>query len=230
MTDGAKSQAVSEGEAEPDKGWARPAYQERSRQQRDRLLKAGERVFAESGFWQAHVADIAKRAGCSVGSFYRRFQDKEAFFFALQADMAAHAEANIAKFFADPACRTEPLIEVFRRLTRNSARTMKGIEGYYRALFELSLRGQDVWPLMRRLEAIEAGHMVDLLRARGVTIDARKQDAAHLAIRMMHGQIISNMLHGPGPFSSDDPRLHEELGQMLLRYLGLEEDAVSAAS
>ena len=87
----------------------------------DRLLKAGERVFAESGFWQAHVADIAKRAGCSVGSFYRRFQDKEAFFFALQADMAAHAEANIAKFFADPACRTEPLIAVFHRLARNSA-------------------------------------------------------------------------------------------------------------
>ena len=205
-----------------DNGWARPAYQQRSRQQRDRLLKAGERVFAESGFWQAHVADIAKRAGCSVGSFYRRFQDKEAFFFALQADMAAHAEANIGKFFDDPACRTDPLIDVFRRLARNTARTMKGIEGYYRALFELSLRGQDVWPLMRGLEAIEAGLVVDLLRSRGVAVDDTKRDAAHLAIRMMHGQIISNMLHGPGPFTVDDPRLHEELGLMLLRYLGLE--------
>ena len=205
-----------------DNGWARPAYQQRSRQQRDRLLKAGERVFAESGFWQAHVADIAKRAGCSVGSFYRRFQDKEAFFFALQADMAAHAEANIGKFFDDPACRTDPLIDVFRRLARNTARTMKGIEGYYRALFELSLRGQDVWPLMRGLEAIEAGLVVDLLKSRGVAVDDTKRDAAHLAIRMMHGQIISNMLHGPGPFTVDDPRLHEELGLMLLRYLGLD--------
>ena len=205
-----------------DNGWARPAYQQRSRQQRDRLLKAGERVFAESGFWQAHVADIAKRAGCSVGSFYRRFQDKEAFFFALQADMAAHAEANIGKFFDDPACRTDPLIDVFRRLARNTARTMKGIEGYYRALFELSLRGQDVWPLMRGLEVIEAGLVVDLLKSRGVAVDDAKRDAAHLAIRMMHGQIISNMLHGPGPFTVDDPRLHEELGLMLLRYLGLD--------
>lgn len=210
-------------EEAPEKGWARPAYQERSRQQRDRLLKAGERVFAELGFWQAHVADIARRAGCSVGSFYRRFHDKEAFFFALQADMAAHAEANIGKFFDDPACREGPLFEVFRRLVRNTSRTMKGIEGYYRALFELSLRGQDVWPLMRRLETIEAGYVVALLKARGVTVDAHKQDAAHLAIRMMHGQIISNMLHGPGPFTIDDPRLHEELAHMLVRYLGLDD-------
>jgi AcrR family transcriptional regulator len=212
-----------EAEAPAAEGWARPAYQARSRQQRDRLLKAGERVFAELGFWQAHVADIARRAGCSVGSFYRRFQDKEAFFFALQADMAAHAEANIDRFFEDPACREEPLAVVFRRLARNTARTMKGIEGYYRALFELSLRGQDVWPLMRRLEVIEARHVVTLLQVRGVPVDQGKQDAAHLAIRMMHGQIISNMLHGPGPFSVDDPRLHDELGRMLVRYLGLDE-------
>lgn len=221
-----KALAVAAGESEPEMGWTLPAYQERSRRQRDRLMKAGERVFAESGFWQAHVADIAKRAGCSVGSFYRRFQDKEAFFFALQSDMAAHGEANIVKFFADPACQTEPLMEVFRRLTRNSARVMKGIEGYYRALFELSLRGRDVWPLMRRVEIIEAAQVVDLLRARGIDMDPGKQDAAHLAIRMMHGQIISNILHGPGPYSIEDPRLHEQLALMLVRYLGLEDVAL----
>ena len=49
-------------------------------------LKAGERAFAEQGFWQTHVTDITRRAGCSVGGFYRRFHDKEAFFMALQAD------------------------------------------------------------------------------------------------------------------------------------------------
>jgi AcrR family transcriptional regulator len=209
-----------------DPAWAKPAYQQRSRQQRDRLLKAGERVFAEKGFWQAHVADIAKRAGCSVGSFYRRFQDKEAFFFSLQTDMAAHAETNISRFFDDPACLTDPLPEVFARLVRNTARTMKGIEGYYRALFELSLRGHDVWPPMRRIEILEAERITDLLRQRGVQIDeAGFKTRAHLAIRGVHGQIISAMLHGPGPFATDDPRMHAELALVLVRYLGLEGQA-----
>ncbi len=206
----------------PDPAWTKPAYQQRSRLQRDRLLKAGERVFAEKGFWQAHVADIAKRAGCSVGSFYRRFQDKDAFFLSLQADMAAHGEVNIARFFDDPACDMDPLIEVFTRLVRNTARTMRGIEGYYRALFELSLRGHDVWPPMRRIEILEAARLVDLLKRRNVApTNTSLNDRAHLAIRMMHSQIISAMLHGPGPFSCDDPRMHEELALMLHRYLGL---------
>jgi len=207
---------------ESDPAWTRPAYQNRSREQRDRLLKAGERAFAANGFWQTHITDIAKRAGCSVGSFYRRFEDKEAFFLALQADMAARAEANIGKFFEDPARADEALDELIFRLARNTARTMRGIEGYYRALFELSLRGQNVWPPMRRIEAIEAEFVVKLLKARGVPMSEGMQDRAHLAIRMMHGQIISAMLHGPGPWTADDEALHKELGLMLIRYLGIE--------
>jgi hypothetical protein len=41
-------------------------------------------------------------------------------------------------------------------------------------------------------------------------------------MRMLHGQIISAMLHGPGPFAVEDPRLHDELALMLFRYLGLD--------
>jgi len=208
--------------AESDPTWTRPAYQNRSREQRDRLLKAGERAFAASGFWQTHITDIAKRAGCSVGSFYRRFEDKEAFFLALQSDMAGRAEANIARFFEDPDRETETLDELIVRLARNTARTMRGIEGYYRALFELSLRGQNVWPPMRRVEAIEAEFLVKLLKTRGLRVDDKIEKRAHLAIRMMHGQIVSAMLHGPGPWAADDPELHEELGRMLIRYLGID--------
>jgi AcrR family transcriptional regulator len=158
-----------------------------------------------------------------VGSFYRRFEDKEAFFLALQADMATRAEANIAKFFEDPARQDESLSELMTRLARNTARTMRGIEGYYRALFELSLRGQNVWPPMRRIEAIEAEFVVKLLVQRGVPVDDKIHKRAHLAIRMMHGQIISAMLHGPGPWAADDPELHAEFGLMLMRYLGVED-------
>ncbi|WP_337185985.1 helix-turn-helix domain-containing protein [Phenylobacterium sp.] len=208
-----------------DPAWALPAYQTRSREQRDRLLKAGERVFAEHGFWQAHVADIARRAGCSVGSFYRRFQDKEAFFFALQSYMAERSEENIATFFRDPACETDPLDVMFRRLVANSARSMGRIEGYFRALFELSLRGKGVWPSMRRLEIFEAEQLLSLLERRGIEAEPGFDERAQLAIRMVHGQIITQLLHGPGPFEITDPRLADELGLLLLRYLGLEKES-----
>lgn len=214
-----KAKPVTVAAADPT--WTRPAYQTRSREQRDRLLKAGERAFAASGFWETHVTDIAKRAGCSVGSFYRRFEDKEAFFLALQADMAARSEANIVAFFSDPARATEPLDDLFRLLLRRTARGMREIEGYYRALFELSLRGQDVWPSMRRIEALEADFVVLIIRDRGLAIEPGLERRAQLAIRMVHGQIVAAMLHGPGPWEADDPALHDELALVLMRYLGI---------
>jgi AcrR family transcriptional regulator len=206
-----------------DQAWALPAHQARSREQRDRLLRAGERVFAEMGFGKAHVADIARKAGCSVGSFYRRFPDKEAFFFALQSDMAAHAEANIARFFEDPACAADSLAAVLHRLVRNSARVMQSIQGYYRALFELSLLGHEVWAPMRKLQRIEAARLADLLERRGVGLGADAEARCQLAVRMMHSQILTSLLHGPGPLAVDDPRFHTEVGLMLLRYLQLED-------
>ena len=43
-------------------------------------------------------------------------------------------------------------------------------------------------------------------------------------MRVMHSNVLATMLHGPGPFSADDSRLHDELGLMLVRHLGLESD------
>ena len=209
---------------DPDPTWIRPAHQARSREQRDRLLKAGERAFAEQGFWQTHVTDITRRAGCSVGGFYRRFHDKEAFFMALQADMAARAEANIDRFFQDPEREAESLEQLFTQLAANTARTMRRIEGYYRALFELSLRGgHDVWPPMRRLEALQADHAVRLMTARGTPLGEGAHDRAQLAIRVMSGHLAAALLHGPGPWAAEAPALHAELGRLVVRYLGVEE-------
>lgn len=44
-------------------------------------------------------------------------------------------------------------------------------------------------------------------------------------MRGMYSNVLATMLHRPGPFPADDPRLHEALGLMLIRYLGLESDS-----
>jgi AcrR family transcriptional regulator len=53
---------------------------ERRRQSRaQRLISAGEKLFAAEDYDKISVADIAEAAGCSVGAFYGRFPDKESF-------------------------------------------------------------------------------------------------------------------------------------------------------
>lgn len=205
--------------------WALPTHQKRSRAKRDRLLKAGEKVFAVQGFADAHVSEIARRAGCSIGSFYRRFKDKEALFLALQEDMHDRAHADIERFFAHSACRTAPLTRICYRLIQNAATASVANKGYYRALFEISLRGSDVWPRMRALERYHAEKLRDLLEMHGNTRLRRDfMDGVTNAIRMVFGAQMSLMLNGPGPYEHGQHAGIAELTRVLMNAAGIEPD------
>ncbi|OHD77886.1 MAG: hypothetical protein A3J97_07535 [Spirochaetes bacterium RIFOXYC1_FULL_54_7] len=47
---------------------------------RERLLRAGKRLFGEKGFHEVNIHEITDAAGLSVGAFYRHFIGKETFF------------------------------------------------------------------------------------------------------------------------------------------------------
>jgi len=57
----------------------REAKQARSRKTRDKLIAAMDSLLKEKSFDEIGVAEIARRAGCAVGSVYRRFENKDAF-------------------------------------------------------------------------------------------------------------------------------------------------------
>jgi AcrR family transcriptional regulator len=57
----------------------RPSYAERRKLQlREEIIDAAIDVFAESGYHDAGVADIAKRVGIGHSTFYRHFENKRA--------------------------------------------------------------------------------------------------------------------------------------------------------
>jgi len=57
---------------------AHPAKQLRSRQSRDKIVKAFAELLKEKPFERISVAEIAERAGVAVGTLYRRFKNKDA--------------------------------------------------------------------------------------------------------------------------------------------------------
>ena len=78
----------------------RPVKQLRARRSRDRMLDAGQRLVVERAVDAERVADLARAAGCSVGAFYLRFRDKDAFFNALIAQYLSEGRAEISELFA----------------------------------------------------------------------------------------------------------------------------------
>ncbi len=201
-----------------------PANQARSRDARDRLLAAGERVFARVGYDAAHVSDIAQAAGCSVGSFYRRFRDKEAFFKALHASITERNCDSAARFCAMPEWDGRPTSAVLRTLIGNTAHIMKRNHGFFRALFQRSLAGAgaDYWPRMRAGTQRQGELLAAFLAARGQGGGESFVQDCVFALRSVDGTLVHRMLND-GP-AIEDEVLVDSLSRMALGFLNIPDD------
>ncbi len=206
-----------------------PVNQARSRNARDRLLQAGDRVFAKLGYDAAHVNDIAQAAGCSVGSFYRRFRDKEAFFKALHHRFTERNLDNGARFFALEDWQGQPTSTMLRTLVENTAHIMKRNQGFFRALFQRSLAGAgaDYWPRMRAGTARQGELLAAFLLARGEGLDRADlaQDCTFI-LRSVDGALVHRLLND-GPYV-DEEFVVDSLSRMALAFLGLEDHGAKA--
>jgi AcrR family transcriptional regulator len=85
-----------------DLHWVRPGQQSRSQRTQQSLLDAAEALVAEKGADATSVADVAARAGCSVGAVYHHFRDKKALLYALFDRMSEQLRATTREA-VDPA-------------------------------------------------------------------------------------------------------------------------------
>src|SRR6187551_2507775 len=76
-----------------------PVKQSRARKTRDRLLAAGFKTLRRKHFDELSVADIARAAGCAVGSFYLRFVDKDQYFLAIAEMRREQSRALLASWY-----------------------------------------------------------------------------------------------------------------------------------
>jgi AcrR family transcriptional regulator len=95
-----------------DLKWAQPAHQERSQRTLARLLDAAEAEIRERGYGDASVVAIAQRAGCSVGTVYRRFRDKAALLYALDERWSEAFRATLEGAVAPERWAGAPIIEI----------------------------------------------------------------------------------------------------------------------
>src|SRR5215469_10055906 len=116
--------------------WSLPAHQARSRETRDKLLAAAERVFHEKGYQGSRIVDIAEAAGCSVGAVYVRFTDKEALFNGIVEEFTASAADRLAE--AAAAATGDPA-ELVRTFVRGTTLPFTQHRVMFRAIIERGL-------------------------------------------------------------------------------------------
>ena len=218
-----------------------PTRREREREaRRQAMLDAARTVFAEKGYENARLDEIAERAEFGKGTLYNYFEGgKEDILFALFEDSHADLAEHIADFFAAEAARPVP-----RTAREVLSALMALLLGYFREEHEvlalllkesqrlmlhddpkatrrmLMLREQMVQPLVAPLEAA---------RDAGILRDVSPRLAAHFMIGSMLGHLLyavtCERLFGGG-----DAAACPVVGGQDVRYLRPEEGAAMISS
>jgi len=214
-----------------DLHWRRDSQQTRGEKTQTALLDAAEDLIVEKGLDATSIADIAKRAGSSVGSVYHHFKDKKALFYAVFHRMT-EALVDLNRQAADPA-----------RWEGASARDL--LEGY----IDFRLHQQSAGGVSKRATALVMAddpelkaHMADIKREGNTTllrlILARKDEIGHpdpeFAVGFVIDQLSTMLYARSDPYQQrsaiapcDDDTFRAEAMRFAETALGLADNAGS---
>jgi len=189
-----------------------PARQARSRQTRDRLMAAGLHLIETRGIDDIAVADIARRAKCSVGAFYNRFRDKESFFTAA-VEQVLDEERSRARTVLSPENWPDRTAECPAAIVAFAVELVRRRQGLIRAILKRSM-SEPVAP-----DPIgEAGQAVvqaalHLLQERPPTdlADPPEEVAVRAGMQIVLGTLFSAIVTGRGAMAIDDDGLQDWL-------------------
>lgn len=196
--------------------WALPAQQERSRATRKRILAAAERVFAEKGYDGARLSDIAAAAGCSVGTLYFRFKDKDALFFAIAESFAADGRARLQPLICGKVTGSpREIVDDFVRATAAMFRAHKGL---FRAIVERGMEHPQAMAAVFTVREELAAALETALRGR-LGRPRNLQQAVRMMTQMVYGFLLTGVLNNRAPTRVSQKRTIDELVAAMIAYL-----------
>jgi AcrR family transcriptional regulator len=208
-----------------------PAHQARSRESLRKLLDATREVLGRYGMEGATIPRIARHAGLTPGSVYRRFQDKDALLETAILEILARQEEILETSFK-PLVTTKQI-----SLPEFAGKIICGMVTAYRANAGL-LRGMRQFAQRRvntrfgkRASILEAAHFertVDLfLSYRKEIRHPEPRMAVSLALKMITGTLYQVVVwpvqvkEVRDLLPKDDEVLAREITRAFLRYLGV---------
>ncbi|WP_323845029.1 TetR/AcrR family transcriptional regulator [Microbulbifer magnicolonia] len=192
--------------------------QVRSQQALERLLAAGEQLLAENRFEEASVAEIARLADSSVGSFYRLLGDKDTLSLLLLQRFMRQV-ATTAESLGEAGGECTDLAQCVQLLVDSYVGIYAGHRGVLRALILRASRSADFRDKVHQLNNHVSTTALECLRPFVDQINHAKPELAipagvHMMLGVMNQYIVTGSLGG-----LPQAELRRELGRLLLCYL-----------
>ncbi|HTO55102.1 MAG TPA: TetR/AcrR family transcriptional regulator [Myxococcota bacterium] len=210
----------------PELVWIRPPQQARSQLTLSRILDAAEAILAEKSWEDASVAEIARRAGSSVGAFYTRFPDKDTLLAALHQRFVEEAWATAQVALDDKRWVGASICEIVRELVAFQVRVNDQRRGQLRAFALRTTSDPNFYARSERLYKQMEELFVKLVVARRHEIlHPIPVVAANFVGRMINAMLLNRVLDAK--FVPPGISFGDELTHAALAYLGVfPEDAI----
>jgi AcrR family transcriptional regulator len=212
-------------------GTAAP-LQARSQAGLARMLLAGRELIEASGnLDDLSINDIVERAGTSIGAFYRRFDNKDAFFEVVQNRVMAEGLVYARELLAhDSVWRSGEAGTIADALVLFYVQAFRRNRGLYHASLLRASQLKPSWDIAKKANrevlTLFVPVLVEALRkARGAKV--AEADALEFEVRaslqMINGMLVNIILNDPGPLSLANRRLRPWLQTQFRRCLVLPE-------
>lgn len=188
----------------------------------DALIETAFALLDDKEFDEISIAELARKAGYSVGAFYARFRSKDELFDAMVMTHLEGRRAVRRKQFEETDNAA-----LIHDLLAETVHYYWGRRRFWRAALIRSIRDPQFWIPIRKLSHEVADSLVARAAASAGRPLAEQEEAnVRFAIQLAFGTINNTILNRPGPFFMEQALFVENLVRAFLLVSGF--DALSA--
>jgi AcrR family transcriptional regulator len=190
----------------------------------DALIDTAFAMLGEREFDEISVAELAQKAGYSVGAFYARFRSKDELFDAMVLQHVQNRRDTRRRQFAmtDDATLLHELLD-------ETVRYYWGRRRFWRAAMIRSIREPEFWEPVRKLSYEFADALLARFRGRAGRPLTKAEDAnVRFAVQLAFGLINNTILNRPGPFFLEHELFIDNLVRAFKLVSGYDELGASA--
>lgn len=173
----------------------------RGQKTRAKLLKAAESVFGEKGYERASIADITRKGGVALGTFYVYFPDKQSIF----VEVVDELGTRLRRLIAESVAGCEDRVDVERQGLRTFFQFVRQHPNLYRVVRQAEFVDEACY--RRYYDRFARGYVSGLTRAMEAG-EVRRMDPEALAYCLMG---ISDFLGMRWVLWEEDPGLERVL-------------------
>ena len=174
---------------------SRRIRQKRSRKTYDALIATAFELLERREFDEISIAELAQKAGYSVGAFYARFKSKDELFDAMLELHIENRRKTRAHQFATASDAT-----LIRVVLEDTIQYYWSRRGFWRAALFRSIRDEDFWAPIRKLSHELGDSLVARISARAQRpLTEQEETNVRFAVQITLGTVNNAIINRPGP-------------------------------